>query len=221
MQEQYVPRIKPDDILSIKVSSLSKDANEMFNPLAQTTPYNAPTVGTIAPQPVIGFTVDPVGDITLPLVGKIHVAGLTSEELSQQLTDKLQHYLESPTVIVRIANYTVSVLGEVVRPALYTIPNEQITLPQVLAMAGDMTIYGKRNNVLIVREMNGERQFARVDMTKRDLFTSPFYYLHSGDVVYVEAASGKVTASDRVFQLTPVVVSSLTLLVLIINTFSK
>lgn len=221
MQERYLPRIKSGDILSIRVSSLSKEADEMFNPLAGAYNNVNQSVTTTAPQPVVGFTVDKDGNITLPLVGRIHVVGSTSQELATQLTAKLEQHLQSPTVTVRIANYTVSVMGEVVRPALYTIPNEQITLPQALSMAGDMTIYGKRQNILIIREVDGQRQFARVDMTQRELFDSPYYYLHSGDIVYVEAATGKVTASDRVFQLTPIVLSSLSLLILILTTLTK
>jgi polysaccharide export outer membrane protein len=146
---------------------------------------------------------------------------MTSGELSIKLTEQLQQYLTAPSVIVRIANYTVSVMGEVSRPALYTIPNEQITLPEALALAGDLTIYGKRHNILIIREIDGNRQFARVDLTSREIFNSPFYYLHSGDVVYVMPTSGRLTSTDRVYQLTPIIVNSLTLCVLIFTTFIK
>jgi polysaccharide export outer membrane protein len=221
IEETYTPRIKEGDILSITVSSLSKEANEMFNPVTQILNYNAQTVGTIAPQPALGYTVDAAGNILLPMLGSVQVSGLTSRELSVKLMAQLQQYLKSPTVIVRIANYTVSVLGEVARPAIYTIPNEHITLAEALALAGDLTIYGKRNNILIIREVEGVRQFARVDITKRDIFTSPFYYLRSGDVIYVEATSGKLTSTDRTYQLAPIIINSLTLCVLILSTFLK
>jgi polysaccharide export outer membrane protein len=221
IEETYTPRIKEGDILSITVSSLSKEANEMFNPVAQVLNYTTQNVGTIAPQPALGYTVDAAGNIALPMLGRVQVRGLTSKELSVKLTAQLQQYLESPTVMVRIANYTVSVLGEVARPAIYTIPNEHITLPGALALAGDLTVYGKRNNILIIREFEGTRQFARIDITKRDVFTSPFYYLRSGDVIYVEATSGKLTATDRIYQLAPIVINSLTLCILIVTTFLK
>ena len=216
----YTPIIKTGDILAITVSSLNKDANAMFNPIADNG-YYVQIVGTIAPLPMQGFSVDAAGEILLPIVGKVYVKGMTSKEVSILLTEKLQEYLESPTITVRIANYTISVLGEVDRPAMYTIPNERITLPEALALAGDMTIYGKRKNVLVVREIDGNRQYARIDLTKRDLFESPYYYLHAGDVVYVEPSPGRITASDRTYQVTPIVISSLTLLVLIVNTFVK
>jgi polysaccharide export outer membrane protein len=169
----------------------------------------------------LGFTVSASGNISLPVVGNVHVAGLTSKELEIELTAQLQQYIKSPTVLVRIANYTVSVLGEVARPARYTIPNEQITLPEAIALAGDLTIFGKRKNVLLIRETNGRRQFARIDLTKRDVFNSPYYYLHSGDILYIEATSGKLTTIDRVYQLTPIVINSLTLMVLILNSIKN
>jgi polysaccharide export outer membrane protein len=221
IEETYTPRIKEGDILSITVSSLSKEANEMFNPITQILNYTTQTVGTIAPNPILGYTVDAAGNIALPLLGNVQVKGLTSKDLSVKLAEQLQQYLESPTVVVRIANYTVSVLGEVARPAMYTMPNEQITLPEALALAGDLTIYGKRENILIIREIEGTRQFARIDVTNRDVFTSPFYYLRSGDVVYVEATSGKLLSIDRTYLLAPIVINSLTLGVLIISTFLK
>ncbi|MDR3180583.1 MAG: polysaccharide biosynthesis/export family protein [Prevotellaceae bacterium] len=221
IEETYTPRIKEGDILSITVSSLNKEANEMFNPVTQILNYTVQTVGTIAPNPILGYTVDAAGNISLPLLGAVQVKGLTSRELSVKLTAQLQQYLQSPTVVVRIANYTVSVLGEVARPAVYTIANEQITLPEALALAGDLTVYGKRKNILIIREFEGTRQFARVDITNRDIFTSPFYYLRSGDVIYVEATSGKLTATDRTYQLAPIIINSLTLGVLILTTFLK
>ncbi|MDR1864969.1 MAG: polysaccharide biosynthesis/export family protein [Bacteroidales bacterium] len=216
----YTPCIREGDILAIQVSSLDKASNEMFNPVTQ---INSATqsVGIIAPQPVVGYTVH-AGKIALPLLGDVVAAGLTSKELSTLLTDQLQKHLKSPTVTVRIANYTVSVLGEVNRPALYSIPNERMTLPEAIALAGDLTMYGKRKNILVARKIDdGTRQFARVDITKRDIFTSPYYYLRSGDMVYVEATAGRLTSTDRVYQLAPIIISSLTFFVLIFNAFIK
>lgn len=221
IEQTYIPVIKAGDILSITVSSLDRKDNEMFNPVTPMINYSTQNVGTIAPEPILGFTVSASGNISLPVVGNIHVAGLTSKELEAKLTEQLQQYIKSPTVLVRIANYTVSVLGEVARPARYTIPNEQITLPEAIALAGDLTIYGKRKNVLLIRETNGNRQFVRIDLTKRDVFNSPYYYLHSGDVLYVEATSGRLTMIDRVYQLTPIVINSLTLMVLILNSITN
>jgi Periplasmic protein involved in polysaccharide export len=218
--EPYIPLIKEGDILSIIVSSLDKDATAMFNPVPENRGA-VQTTGSTAPNPVVGFLVDDNGNITLPLVGTVYVKGKTSKTLAAELMQTLNEYLESPTVFVRIANYQITLLGEVARPSVYTIPNEMITLPQALAMAGDLTIYGKRKNILIIREELGNRTYARVNVADRSIFDSPYYYLRAGDVVYVESTPGKLTSTDRVYQLTPILISSLSFLVLIFNNFVK
>ena len=224
MKEAYTPVIKPGDILSITVSGLDRENSEMFNPmtLMPATAHTSQSAGIIMPQPITGFTVDSEGNITLPLLGKMNVTGLTSREVEIKLTEHLQQqYLKSPTISVHIANYIVSVLGEVARPAQYVIPHERITMPEVMALAGDLTIYGKRKNVLVIRETDGQRTFARLDLTKRDVFESPYYYLRSGDIVYVEPTKGKMTSTDRTYQLTPVIISSISFLIMILNLFIK
>lgn len=210
---KYIPRIQEGDILSIIVSSLDRKSDEMFNPVMQNSGQQVTAV--TANTPITGFQVDKKGNISLPILGEVHVDGLTSAELSTQLTDKLETYLESPTVIVRIANFKISVMGEVARPSVYVIPNESVTLTEAIAMAGDLTLYGKRKNVLLIREKENGREFVRIDLTKRDVFNTPYYYLHSGDIVYVEPTAGRVTSSDRVYQLAPIVTSSLSLLIVI------
>jgi len=212
----YKPVIREGDILTIMVSSISKEASEMFNPYSQALSYQQ-SVGSIAPTPVIGFLVDKSGNIQLPMVGTLSVKGLTTEETAALITKELEKYLISPTVNVRIANYKISILGEVARPADYTIPNEKVTIPQALAWAGDLTIYGKRDNILIIREENGKRTFARVDIRNRDIFNSEYYYLHPNDIVYVEPKTSKATSSETIYQLTPIVLSALTFLITIYN----
>jgi polysaccharide export outer membrane protein len=134
------------------------------------------------------------------------------------LAGQLEPIVKSPTVYVYIANFIISVLGEVARPAQYVIPHNRITLPEALALAGDLTIYGKRQNVMIVRELNGNRVFGQVDLTNKNLFRSPYYYLRSGDIIYVEPTKGKLTSIDRTYQLMPIIISSLSFILLIINT---
>jgi len=214
----YTPSIKPGDILSITVSSMDRDDREVFNPLPATVPLQAQIGGFIVLQPIKGFTVDSAGIIVFPQIGEMKVAGLTTKEVELKLTDQLQEFVKTPTVSVHIANYIISVLGEVARPAQYVISNNRITLPEALALAGDLTIFGNRKTVLIVREIEGERMFARVDLTNRNLFRSPYYYLHAGDLIYVEPTKGKLTATDRTYQMAPIVISSLSLLLLIIST---
>ena len=218
--EPYIPLIKEGDILSITVSSLDKEATAMFNPVPENR-ESVQTTGSTAPNPIVGFLVDDNGNITLPLIGTVYVKGKTSKALAADLLQMLSKYLESPTVFVRIANYHITLLGEVARPSVYTIPNEMITLPQALALAGDLTIYGKRKNILIVREEMGNRTYARVNMADRSIFDSPYYYLRAGDIVYVESTPGRLTSTDRVYQLTPILISSLSFLILIFNNFVK
>lgn len=219
---KYIAKIQPGDILAVLVSSLSPEASAMFNPfpVSSATTLNQTTQST-ALAPATGFLVDDSGYIALPLIGKIKVDGLSTKEAGDILTQKLNKYLVDPTINVRILNYKISVMGEVARPSIYTIPNEKISLPEALSLAGDLTIYGRRNNIMVIRERNGTREFGSVDLTKRDFFTSPYYYLQSGDVVYVEPNSGKITASDRAFQLTPIIISSVSLLTVIFATFIK
>lgn len=214
----YEPMIKSGDILSITVNGLDKDDREMFNPIpvAYVPQYNQ-IGGFVVLQPIKGFSVDSAGFILFPQLGKLRVAGLTTKELEVKLFNELEPIIKSPTVTVSIANYIISILGEVARPAQYVISNNQITFPEALSLAGDLTIYGNRTNVLLIREMEGRRRFARIDLTDRSLFTSPYFYLRSGDVIYVEPTKGKLTSTDRTFQLAPVAISSLSLLLLVIN----
>jgi len=222
MKVAFVPVVKPGDILSITVSSLDRDDREIYNPLPPSISTNHSYVGGfVVLQAIQGFKVDTLGNINFPQIGEMKVAGLTTKEVELKMTDQLEPYVKSPTVYVYIANYIISVLGEVARPAQYVIPHNQITLPEALALAGDLTIYGKRNNVLIVREIDGQRIFGHVDLTNRFLFRSPYYYLHAGDMIYVEPTKGKVTSTDRIYQMTPVVISSISLLILIFNTIKK
>ena len=218
----YTPRIQEGDILNVMVSSISKEANEMFNPHpASTNMYFNQTAGTTAPQPAVGFWVDENGNIELPMVGNMHVKGMTIPEVTSALTKELNKYLKSPTVNVLIANFKVTVLGEVNRPAVYTVPNETMTLPQAIAYAGDLTIYGKRENILIIREGPGKRTFARVNLLGRDVFNSEYYYLRPNDIVYIESKGSKATSTDLAFQVTPIVLASLTFLLTIAGFFVK
>ena len=221
MEAAYTPVIKPGDVLSISVNSLDKDDREVFNPLPAFVTQQAQIGGFIVLQPIRGFTVDEAGAINFPQVGTMKVVGLTTKEVEMKLTEQLQEYIKSPTVSVYIANYFISVVGEVARPAQYVIPHNRITLPEALALAGDLTIHGKRTNVLVIRELEGKRTFARVNLTDRSLFNSPYYYLQSGDYIYVEPGKGKLTSSDRTFQVAPIIISSLSFLLLIINTITK
>ncbi|WP_025761920.1 polysaccharide biosynthesis/export family protein [Dyadobacter tibetensis] len=218
----YVPTIEPNDILTIIVGSLSPESNEMFNAAAimTTASTNYATSGAGAKLQPLGYLVQNDGTIEMPLIGKISLQGLKTEQASELIRTRLKEYLKEPSVIVRNVNFKVSILGEVKAPAIYVVPDEKITLPQVLSLAGDMTIYGNRKNVLVIREENGKREYARIDLTSREVFNSPYYYLHKNDVVYVEPVEAKMLESDIRARRLPLIasvisaVSTLTILVL-------
>ncbi|MEZ0541022.1 polysaccharide biosynthesis/export family protein [Fibrella arboris] len=219
MAARYIPTIKPGDVLSVQVSSLSPEASAFFNPYAtmgavSNVQQNMPTT----PLPYIpGYLVTDDGKIELPIIGSQPVTGLTTTQASGAIRTKLLAYLKEPTVNIRNLNFQISVTGEVARPSLFSIPNEQITLPAALGLAGDITIYGQRTNVLVIREENGKQTFNRVDLTKRDVFNSPFYYLHPNDVVYVEPGKSRVASADRFYQTVPIILSALSFLAIIIT----
>lgn len=216
----YTPRIQNDDILSVRVSSLNLEATEVFNapsvPVGMNSSTGGYTPGSTLQQP-LGFLVDARGNIEMPLLGRIKVEGLTIREATDTLKRRLENFLKEPTVNIRFLNYKISVLGEVVRPSIYTIPNEKITLLEALSLAGDMTIYGRRDNVLVIREVGDKREFNRVSLNDRNIFSSPVYYLRNNDVVYIEPVKTRSVQTERLYVTLPLVsgiVSALALLVL-------
>ncbi|GAB3264699.1 polysaccharide biosynthesis/export family protein [Larkinella harenae] len=218
--ERYIPTIKSGDVLSVQVGSLSAEATALFNPYtalnASTANVNLNTSTTPLPS-IVGYQVDEEGNIELPLIGKVAVQGLTNSQAAKQVRQKLLSYLKEPTVNVRNLNFQITVTGEVTRPSLFSIPNERITLPEALGLAGDITIFGERKNILVIREENGQRTFNQVDLTKRDVFRSPYYYLHPNDIVYVEPGKARIANADRTFQLVPIIMSALSIVAIIVT----
>lgn len=221
---RYMPKIQLGDVLSVQISSLNPEASSFFNPYTSLAIADRggmqPMVTTATPLPAqSGYLVDDSGTIELPVLGKIAVVGQTTTQVKDRLREALKEHLKEPTVNIRNLNFRISVMGEVMRPSLFTIPNEQITLLEALSLSGDVTIYGRRENVLIIREENGKRTFARVDLTRRDLFASPYYYLHPSDVVYVEPGKARAATADRTNQLLPIVLSALSFVAIIVSRF--
>lgn len=207
ISQQFEAKIDDGDILSIHVSSLSAEASSFFN-----------VVGEESDKQVANtYLVDANGNIEMPLIGSVKVGGLTGIEAKNQIKSKLDKYLIDPSVNVRIRNFKVTVLGEVKMPGVYTIPNEKITLVEALGLAGDLSIFGKRKNVLLIREDNGERKFIRIDLSSKDLFESEYYYLHSNDILYVEPGKGKIASADAWYKIVPIVLSALTTLALFLR----
>lgn len=216
----FVPTIQPGDLLSIQVSSLNPEASVFFNPYAMqaaTTP-NANVSSPTTPLPATpGYSVATDSSISVPIIGRVKVVGKTNLAVSETIREKLKPYLKEPTVSVRNLNFRVTVLGEVARPSLFNVANERITLPEAIGLAGDLTIYGRRQNILVIREENGQRNYARLDLTKRDVFLSPYYYLHPNDVIYVEPGSSRVAAADRFYQTVPLILSALSVIAIVVT----
>jgi polysaccharide biosynthesis/export protein len=228
MAQAYVPKIQSGDILAITFGSLNPLASSFFNPFStmpvtgdsnssssQSTNSSSSNPPTLVQSAAPGFLVDVSGNIELPLLGPVKVAGLTTIQARDLIKEKIKLYLKEPTVNVRFLNYKISVLGEVLHPSVYVIPNESITLPEALSLAGDMTIFGKRENVLVIRDDNGKKIFGRVNLTTREVYNSPFYYLHANDVVYVEPSKGRIAQTDKIYQLLPIALSALSFIAII------
>jgi len=193
----YAPVIGHNDILNIFVSSINPEAASFFNPVSSGNNQG----NNIRSNPeILGYVVDINGEIELPLVGSVKVGGLTVPMIKDTLKKKLEKYLESPSVRVIFVNFKVSVLGEVRSPGIYEVSNERITLPEAIAMAGDLTIFGRRENVLLIRDVNGKQAFVNIDLTKRNFFESPYFFLHPNDVIYVEPVGAKIESSDSFFR---------------------
>lgn len=205
----YHPIIHKYDVLSIYVSSISEEASKFFN-------YDVSGEAGES-SGANKYVVDENGEIHLPLVGGLHVDGLTSMQAMSLIKVKLDKYLISPTVKLNISNFRVTVLGEVNKPGVYTVPNEKITLTEALAMAGDLTLYGVRENITIVREVNGKKEFAQVDITARDFFSSSYYSLQGNDIVYIEAMKQKKFLAQSWPRVAPVFLSGLSLIVVLVS----
>lgn len=177
------PKIQPDDLLKITVSSLSQESNLLFNAGILTTTGN----NQISTSPLNeGYLVDMNGEINFPVLGKIKIGDLTKSEAVEEMSFRLREYVKDPIVNIRFLNFKVTVIGEVNKPSTFTVPTEKITILEALGLAGDMTAYGKRENVLIIREKDNIRSATRLNLNDKNILSSPYYYLQQNDVVYVE-----------------------------------
>lgn len=196
---EFTKGIQANDLLSIYVESESPEVTLQFNQETNKIAYANGTVINPGSTSVTGYLVNRDGDITFPVLGKIHVLGLTHEQLAKELEHRLVsdgHILDA-SVTVKLMNFKVSILGDVTRPGMIQASGERLTIFEALSMVGDMTIYGQRTNVTVIREENGQRIIGEIDLTAADVFESPFYYLHQNDVVYVEPNLKKKKSANR------------------------
>lgn len=190
IEQKYEVIIHSDDLLAIMVNSRDPELALSFNMPMVTYQLGSNSTGQ---QRVLGYLVDTNGDIDFPILGKIHVEGLTRMQLTELVKNKLIEgdLIKDPIVTVQFLNFKVSVMGEVGRPGSFTISGDRITLLEALSMAGDLTIYGRRDRVGVIRENNGKRTILFHDLRSAEIFNSPCYYLQQNDIVYVEPNKAK------------------------------
>jgi polysaccharide export outer membrane protein len=214
------PIIQKKDLLSITVSSLNPEASQIFNS-SNNSQVQAEVISGVSTL-TSGYLVDSDGNIQFPVLGKIRAAGYTKKQLIDEISGQLigRKLLIDPIVSVRYMNYKVTVLGEVGRPAVINVPTEKISLMEAIGLAGDITIYGRRDRVMVIREQEGGKKIARLDLNSSEIFTSEYYYLKSNDIVYVEANRNKVATTSRVNVWLPIVFSGLSLAAIIFDRFN-
>ncbi len=185
--DTFKAKLKIGDILSVNVSTLD---------LNVTKPYNLVEAGENAE--LIDYLIDSEGNIDYPVLGKIKLVGLSIEEAKSLFKKKFEdgQLLKDPVVMIRIKNYRVSILGEVARPGVYPITSERISILEAIAMAGDLNYTGRRRDVLVVRDFNGSKTYTQIDLTSKEVFNSPVYYLTQNDVVYVQPNNAAISSAS-------------------------
>ncbi len=210
--ERYETRIMPNDLLTITVNALDKEAGEPFN-------LTYPVAGSVGGvQALQKYLVDNNGEINFPTVGLIKVQGLTRREAEALILDKIgANFKEKPLVVVSLSDFNISVIGEVARPGTYKVENEKINIFQALSLAGDMTIFGMRDNVRIFREhADGTKEDIVINLNDKNLMHSPYYHLQQNDVLYVQPNKAKSQGSE-IGTMTTLMVSSASILISIVS----
>ena len=219
--DSYSPTYHIEDELVIVVNALDPEAARPFNKVTVNVAQDM--VDARGRERLLTYRVDSEGNINFPVLGKIKLAGLNREQATKFIQEKLTDYIKDPIVDIETVNYKITVLGEVSRPGTYTTTNERITLLEALAMAGDLTIYGERENVLVIQDYDGKKTYTRVNLKSNELFESPVYYLSQNDVVYVEPNKTQAKASSIgpatavLFSTLGILISTTALIITIIN----
>jgi len=215
--DEFKTVIMPNDNLFITVSAEDPASVEIFN----TTQFNRSVNYSSNTLDILGYLVDQKGTINFPTIGEFHIAGLTKMEAVDLLQKEISKYLTKPAVVnIRFLNYKISVIGEVNRPGVYTVSDEKISIPQAIALAGDLTIYGERRTMQLIRMEKGERIFIPIDLTSPDIFFSPYYYLRQNDILYI-SPNGTKAGSSTYNQNLPLIVSLISVTITAIALFIR
>ena len=190
-QGEYLTRIVPDDELLITVTSQNPEATAAYNLPLSNPAVNSQLTKASTPQQMT-YLVDSKGDIIMPVIGTLHVGGLTTEQVQQLVTEKVSEDVDNPTVVVKMVNFHVNVAGEVRTPGVVNVTRERFSVLDALSSAGDLTEYGERSNVLLVREENGKRTAHRLDLNSSDILTSPYFYVRQNDYRYAKTTANTI-----------------------------
>jgi polysaccharide biosynthesis/export protein len=221
VNKNFEPIIQKGDILYVGVTSADPISSAAFNS-SNIQPAQNASGGTNFTQNVTsGLLVNPDGSIVVQNIGKIQAQGKTKAQLTDEIQQALLPYLKDPVVNIRFMNYRVTVLGEVNRPSTIPISNERVSVLEALGLAGDLTIYGKRDDILYIHENEGQKEFHRINLNDNSLFKSPYFYLQSNDVLYVTPNKSKMYSGSQFATVWPAVINSITLLLLVRNSFIK
>ena len=213
----YEAKIMPGDILGIQVSSVNPEATAMFS-FYGSARLSGSSDPNLASQSA-GYLVDAQGSIQFPILGNVSVIGKTTIEIRSQIQELLAKYLENPIVSVRFLNFKIMLMGDVLKPGIYTFPSERVTLFEAITAAGDLTIFGNRKNIQLIRELNGKNQVIRIDLTDKNVLSTKFMYLMPNDIIYIEPGNGKIASADNLYRILPLLVTGLNIIALLIYRF--
>jgi len=207
ISKPYEPIIQASDRVRILVNGVDKEASNFFSFSQNDNSSNTP-----------GYLVNAEGLIDIPLIGSIHIAGLTTTQAKDTLKGLLEKYINRPTVIVTLLTFKITMLGQVASPGIYTSDHERLTIIEAIAMAGDLKIDGKRTNIMVIREKGNGKEYGFVNLSSRSIITSPYYNLHANDIIYVEPTlRSRLTALQPYYAVAGMIVGILTLTLLIAN----
>ncbi len=212
IQNYSLITIQPEDILEINVSSLNAEASAVFNN------NNIQRAAGASQDPMAtGYIVDQKGEIHFPMLGAVKTSGKTTFQLREEIRNQLKTYLTDPVVNIRFLNFKISVMGDVLNPGVYPIPNQRVTITEALSMAGDLNITARRNNILLIRERDGNREFIPLDLTSKKIFESTYYYLKNNDVIYVQPDRTRYATVERSYRHISILLSAASIAAIIIT----
>lgn len=194
LSEYFDPVVQTDDILTINIQTIDPRVMAPVNQSGAGVPSGASVLP--AESGTTGFLVDKEGNIEMPMLGVVKVVGLTTSQIKELVRQKAATFYKSPTIQVRFSNFKITVLGEVAKPATYTIPNERISVLEAISLAGDLTIYGKRDDVMLIRHAGDYKEITHLDLNSSALISSPYFYLRQNDVLYVEPTKARASVNN-------------------------